>query len=274
MRKGKPADSKAVFCDLIPGRPAVEVPFLNRPSARSMKFRGIREGLMQKRKPLASSAALVAALLLSGQNIAFADRGGKGPANPAIPNVNLGFPAISKSGAGVTLPSPGVTAATVSVPKNVPAVLSKPAPATGPLSPSSNASAISKPNLTPAPAIVPASGSSGSGSSGSSGPGSSGSSSSGSSGSAGPGSSGSSGPGSSGSSSSGSSGSTSSGSSGSSGSGSSGSSGQGGGQGNNQSNGSSDGPSEPGAVATSQSNPKSQSSNSSGKTPDQLPTCR
>ena len=65
MGKGKPADPKAVFCDLIPVRPAAEVPFLSRPSARSMKFRGIREGLMRKRKPLASSTILLAALILS-----------------------------------------------------------------------------------------------------------------------------------------------------------------------------------------------------------------
>jgi hypothetical protein len=49
---------------------------------------------MQKRKPLASNAALLAALMLSGQNIAFADKGGSGPHHAAIPNVNLGLSAI------------------------------------------------------------------------------------------------------------------------------------------------------------------------------------
>ena len=105
MGKGKPVVSRATFYDVIPVRPAVEVPFLNRPSARSMKFRGIREGLMQKRKPLASNVTLVAALMLSGQNIAVADKGGLGPNPAAIPNVNLGFTAIPKMGTPVGLPA-------------------------------------------------------------------------------------------------------------------------------------------------------------------------
>ena len=105
MGKGKPADAKAVFHDLIPVRPASEVPFLNRPSARAMKFRGIREGLMQKRKPLASSSMLLAALILSGQDIAVADKGGAALNPASTPNANLGLGAIPNFRTNVGLPA-------------------------------------------------------------------------------------------------------------------------------------------------------------------------
>ncbi len=110
MGKGKPVVSRTVISDVIPVRPAIELPFLSRPFARSLKFRGIREGLMQKRKPLASNAALLAALILSGQSVAFADKGGVGPHPAAIPNVNLGLPAIPKMGTGVSLPAAAMAA--------------------------------------------------------------------------------------------------------------------------------------------------------------------
>ena len=105
MGKVRPVISRAIFHDFIPVRPVAELVLLNRPSARSMKFRGIREGLMQKRKPLASNVALVTALMLSGQNIAFAEKEGVGRNHAAIPNVNLGFTAVPNMRAPVGLPA-------------------------------------------------------------------------------------------------------------------------------------------------------------------------
>lgn len=61
-------------------------------------------------KPIASTGALFIALLLSGQTVAFAYKGGHGPANPAIPNVNLGLAAMPKTGAGVGLPAASAAA--------------------------------------------------------------------------------------------------------------------------------------------------------------------
>lgn len=54
-----------------------------------------------------SNAALLSVLLASGQSMVFADKGGKGPSNPAIPNVNLGLAAVPKVGVGVVVPTSG-----------------------------------------------------------------------------------------------------------------------------------------------------------------------
>lgn len=62
---------------------------------------------MQKRKPLATNAALLTALLLSAPAVALADKGGKGPGNPWNPSANLGLGAIPKVGVG--LPAMGPT---------------------------------------------------------------------------------------------------------------------------------------------------------------------
>lgn len=153
---------------------------------------------MGKGKPLSSSAALLAALLLCGQTIAFADKGGKRPGNPASPHINLGLGAVPKVGVGLVSPSVAAAAA-ISVPKTVPAVGSSGPGSSGAPGLASSvgvglpSSSIPAAGAISVPITVPAAGSSGSGSLGSSGPGSSSSSGKGSSGSSGSGSSGSSG---------------------------------------------------------------------------------
>lgn len=75
----------------------------------------IGKGLAQKRNPFALCAVLLAALMLSGENTAVADKGGLGPHPAAIPNVNLGLSAIPNMRTPVGLPagamvaSPGAT---------------------------------------------------------------------------------------------------------------------------------------------------------------------
>jgi hypothetical protein len=72
----------------------------------------IGKGLLQERKPFALCAALLAALILSSQNLAFADKGGRGPHDAANPSVNLGLSPIPKLGTGVGLPAAAMAAKT------------------------------------------------------------------------------------------------------------------------------------------------------------------
>lgn len=62
---------------------------------------------MGKGKPVV--LALLAALMLSSQNLAYADKGGRGP-HAANPSVNLGLPAIPAMGNGVGLPAAAMAA--------------------------------------------------------------------------------------------------------------------------------------------------------------------
>lgn len=106
MGKGKPSVPKAIFCDLSPASRGVKAPCRENPSSNARKFRGVRDGLMQKRKPLASNVALLAAVVLSGSSLAFADKGGKGPGQSAAPSTNLGLAGIPKVGVGLSVTGP------------------------------------------------------------------------------------------------------------------------------------------------------------------------
>lgn len=244
------------------------------------------------RKPIASAGALFIALLLSGQTVAFAYKGGHGPANPAIPNVNLGLAAMPKTGAGVGLPAASA-AALKAGPVSIPAGGSKSYLGVGngvtaqSAAPGASRSASSAGLMPPglnkntgqgqgAQNSVSNAGAFPPGQNGNSGKGAENSTSGAGAFPPGQQSSGASGPGSSGNSGDGPSGSSGRGSSGSSGSGSSGSSGQGGGQGQGNGQDSGNLP-QTEIVAQARSNESSQTQpneTSQDKRPDQLPTCR
>lgn len=129
MGRGKSSVPGAIFRGSSPARRGVNGLGAGVLSSSARKFRGLRNGLMQRRKPFASNVALVTALLLSGQTIALADKGGKGPSNPAIPNVNLGLAAIPKVGVGLGM---AAAAPTTIPPTGNPSVAAMPVVAGGP----------------------------------------------------------------------------------------------------------------------------------------------